>query len=117
MKRRTFIKSTAAVAAASALAPSILKGKKLFDAIPNEQLSSFEDDNIVIIIEMFGGNDGLNTIIPIYNDEYYNLLNHKVFTLNEVFTLMKNNLYATFMKKEDKDRHWEKISKIMNKYE
>ena len=73
MKRRTFVKSTTAVAAASALAPSILKGKKLFDVIPNEQLSSFEDDNIVIIIEMFGGNDGLNTIIPIYNDEYYNL--------------------------------------------
>ncbi len=73
MKRRTFVKSTAAVAAASALAPSILKGKKLFDVIPNEQLTSFEDDNIVIIIEMFGGNDGLDTIIPVYNDEYYRL--------------------------------------------
>ena len=73
MKRRTFVKTTAAVAAASTIAPAILKGKRLFDIIPNEQISSFEDDNIVIIIEMFGGNDGLNTIIPVEDPEYYNL--------------------------------------------
>jgi uncharacterized protein (DUF1501 family) len=73
MKRRTFVKNTAAVTAAATLAPSILKGKKIFDIVPNEQLTSFDNDNIVIILEMFGGNDGLNTIIPAYDDEYYNL--------------------------------------------
>lgn len=73
MKRRTFIKDTAVVAAATSLAPAILKGKKLFDIIPNNAIPSFEDDNIFIIMEMFGGNDGLNTIIPAYDDEYYKL--------------------------------------------
>jgi len=73
MKRRTFVKNTAAIAAATTVAPYILKGKDIFEVMPNQLLSSFDDDNIVIIIEMFGGNDGLNTIIPAYDDEYYNI--------------------------------------------
>ena len=52
MKRRTFIKDTAVVAAATSLAPAILKGKKLFDIIPNNAIPSFEDDSIFIIMEM-----------------------------------------------------------------
>lgn len=71
MKRRTFIKNTAAVSVASALAPTYLKAKKVFDVKPLETYSSFDDDKILIIIEMFGGNDGLNTIIPAYDDNYY----------------------------------------------
>lgn len=50
------------------------------------------------------------------NDEYYNLLIHNVFSLDEVFTLIKNNLYATFMTDKEKDKHWKKISKIIKKY-
>ncbi len=50
------------------------------------------------------------------NDEYYNLLTHNIFTLEEVFILIKNNLYATFMDKKTKDKHWKKIQKIMKRY-
>lgn len=51
------------------------------------------------------------------NDEYYNLLVNEVFTLNEIFLLIKNNLYATFLPVEEKDRHWKKISRIIAKYQ
>jgi uncharacterized protein (DUF1501 family) len=30
-----------------------------------------ENDNILVVIQMFGGNDGLNTIIPADDDRYY----------------------------------------------
>jgi uncharacterized protein (DUF1501 family) len=30
-----------------------------------------ENDNILVIVQLFGGNDGLNTIIPIEMDSYY----------------------------------------------
>ncbi len=50
------------------------------------------------------------------NDEYYNLLTHNIFTLGEVFSLIKNNLYATFMDQKAKDKHWKKIQKIMKRY-
>lgn len=50
------------------------------------------------------------------NDEYYNLLTHKIFSMEEIFGLIKNNLYATFMDKKSKDKHWKKIEKIIKKY-
>lgn len=73
MKRRTFLHTAAATVAATAIAPSILKAKKVLKFVPNAKIQGLEGDNITIIIEMFGGNDGLNTIVPAYNDLYYTL--------------------------------------------
>lgn len=72
MKRRTFLNTTAAAAAGSIVAPYITKGR-LLKIIPNDKLQSFDDDSIMVIIELFGGNDGLNTIVPAYNDTYYKI--------------------------------------------
>lgn len=73
MKRRQFVKNTAAIAAGSVLAPYIMTGKQKLKLIPNDRIQSFEDDSIMIIVELFGGNDGLNTVVPAYNDYYYTL--------------------------------------------
>lgn len=73
MKRRNFIKTTAATSAGIMLAPKLLKAKKEFDLVPNEKLLSGSDDNVIIFIELFGGNDGLNTIIPADDSEYFKL--------------------------------------------
>ena len=73
MKRRQFIKSTAVATAGAAVAPAFLKGKPIFSTVPNDRILNNENDNIMIILELFGGNDGLNTIVPVYNDTYYNL--------------------------------------------
>jgi uncharacterized protein (DUF1501 family) len=71
MKRRTFITTTTAAAVGAQLIGSIpLKGFSPMELMPTLQ---DEGDNILIVIQMFGGNDGLNTIIPVENDRYYTL--------------------------------------------
>jgi len=70
MKRRSFVKN---VSLASVAAPIAMKGlnfqaisKKLFEP------SKMAEDRVLVIIRMNGGNDGLNTVIPI--DQYDNLV-------------------------------------------
>lgn len=73
MKRRTFLKTAAATAAAT---PIVLGGLPLRAQSPLAmlaQLPAEENDRILLIVQLFGGNDGLNTVIPALDDEYYRL--------------------------------------------
>ena len=49
-------------------------------------------------------------------DEYINLLENDIFSLTEIFDLIKKNLYATFLTKPEKDALWGKMEKVINKY-
>jgi len=62
MERRDFIKRTS-LASAALWMPNFLK--------PLERFVADEYRNLVVI-QLSGGNDGLNTIIPFENDIYYN---------------------------------------------
>ena len=64
MKRRDFLRNSA-LASGVFLIPSFLKP---LEAIAGGQLSSYKN---LVIIQLSGGNDGLNTIIPYGNDIYY----------------------------------------------
>ncbi|WP_271765202.1 DUF1501 domain-containing protein [Aquimarina algiphila] len=66
MKRRDFLKQSV-FASGMTLIPSFLKGMEFLSP---QQLSGYKN---VIIIQLSGGNDGLNSIIPISNDIYHNL--------------------------------------------
>lgn len=66
MDRRNFLKQSV-FASGTALVPAFLKGMEF---LTPDQLSSYKN---VIIIQLSGGNDGLNTIIPISNDLYHSL--------------------------------------------
>lgn len=63
MKRRSFIKRTALTSAAF-LIPEFLR--------PLQRYFPSDYRNLVVI-QLSGGNDGLNTVIPFENDLYYNL--------------------------------------------
>lgn len=63
MDKRDFLK-TSVFASGMVLVPSFLKGMEFLSP---EQLSGYKN---VIIIQLSGGNDGLNTIIP-YRDDLY----------------------------------------------
>ncbi len=64
MERRQFLKQSV-FASGMALVPSFLKGMEFLSP---DQLSGYRN---VIIIQLSGGNDGLNSIIPITNDIYH----------------------------------------------
>ena len=63
MKRRDFIKNTS-LASSLFFVPSFVKA---FD----EALSAKYGHKRLVIIQLAGGNDGLNTVVPFRNDLYY----------------------------------------------
>lgn len=63
MKRREFLKNSA-LASSLSLAPSFVKA---FEKVAIDQLGFKK----LVIIQLSGGNDGLNTVVPFRNDLYY----------------------------------------------
>lgn len=63
IKRRQFIQA-GSLATASFLVPKFLKAFEGNTAVP-------PGNKVVVILQLSGGNDGLNTVIPIRNDIYY----------------------------------------------
>ena len=59
MKRREFIYTTAFGGTIGMAAPNLYAG------------SSPDAEPIMVVIQLAGGNDGLNTVVPINNDHYY----------------------------------------------
>ncbi|MEH0156705.1 DUF1501 domain-containing protein [Limibacter armeniacum] len=75
MKRRNFIKNLSSLAGA---APFVLNGLPMQAFAANSELqraaANSTNDRVIVLIQLHGGNDGLNTIIPINQySEYYNL--------------------------------------------
>ena len=64
MKRRHFLKASA-LASSSALVPDFLQ------SFGFGQLHNSRSGNILVVVQLSGGNDGLNTIVPFENDLYY----------------------------------------------
>lgn len=62
-KRREFIQ-TGSLATASFFVPKFLKAFETGKAVP-------PGNKVVVILQLSGGNDGLNTVIPVRNDIYY----------------------------------------------
>ena len=65
IKRRTFIQ-TGSLAAASMMVPQFLKAFENKAMVP-------QGNKVMVVLQLSGGNDGLNTVIPVSNDMYYKL--------------------------------------------
>ena len=63
IKRRAFIQ-TGSLATASLFVPRFLKAFEGGTAVP-------PGNKVVVVLQLSGGNDGLNTVIPVTNDIYY----------------------------------------------
>lgn len=63
MKRRAFLTNTGLAVLGSMTFPNFLKGIKLGDEL--------DDRRALVVIQLGGGNDGLNMIVPFANDIYY----------------------------------------------
>ncbi len=67
MKRREFIRNTSLGAVGTFFIPEFLRGMDLVGIAGQTEFKK------LIVIQLSGGNDGLNTIVPFENDLYYNL--------------------------------------------
>ena len=89
MNKREFLK-TSVFASGAMLIPSFLKGMEF---LTPEQLSGFKN---VVIIQLSGGNDGLNTIVPYRDDLYYKnrpaigLKNQEILRLSDSLAVNSN---------------------------
>ena len=104
MKRRDFIK-TSALASGVFLISAFLKP---LEGIAHEQISGYKN---LVIIQLSGGNDGLNTIVPFGNDIYYQKRTSIAINQSEVIKLndmqgLNPNLSAL---KEIYDQGWMSI--------
>lgn len=67
--RRDFLKGS--LLASAGISLPILGGTSLTNSAWGGALDAY-DDRILVILELAGGNDGLNTVVPYGNDAYYN---------------------------------------------
>ena len=63
IKRKEFIQ-LGSLATASFMMPKFLKSLETLDSVP-------PGNKVMVILQLSGGNDGLNTVIPVRNDIYY----------------------------------------------
>ncbi len=88
MKRRDFLRSSVP----AVVLPTVINGfsVKAFGAeSPLAQLlnGSTPNDHVLVIVQLSGGNDGLNTVIPYGNDIYYQQRKTIAITKPDIITL------------------------------
>src|SRR5437899_500572 len=97
--RREFLRSTVLTSALTWTVPTFLANT--FSALQAEaadqaQPATGRDGNILVVLQMAGGNDGLNTVVPYGNDYYHrarpriHLSEKQVLKLNDELGLHAN---------------------------
>jgi uncharacterized protein (DUF1501 family) len=73
MKRRDFFSRAIAASAGVASVPLLFGGIPVhagsYRSVGSGQLA--ENDNVLVVVQLFGGNDGLNTFVPYTDQKYY----------------------------------------------
>lgn len=68
--RRDFLRSAALASLAVAM-PTFLTDTVAAALATGSGIPGFKDDRILVVFQLGGGNDGLNTVVPFANDAYY----------------------------------------------
>lgn len=74
MKRRSFLQKVAATGIVLPMAlgfPKVRAFAKAPEGSPFARITSANKDHITVILRLAGGNDGLNTVVPYTNQDYY----------------------------------------------
>ena len=76
MNRRNFLQNSALTTVGSLLIPDFLKAYRVtYDRVAYDERNQLglgpTTDNVLVVVQLSGGNDGLNTVVPFRNDIYY----------------------------------------------
>ena len=72
--RRAFLERGMMLASASVVAPGFVQSTAFGLPSPSAMLASLAgvpEDRVLVVVQLSGGNDGLNTVVPYGMDEYY----------------------------------------------
>ena len=83
MKRRNFLKNSLAIGLGSTLIPRWIHPL----LAQSETLRAQAQNRVLVILNLGGGNDGLNTIVPFEEDAYYNLRPNIAIPQNELLPI------------------------------
>ena len=92
MERKKFIRNSLAL-----LTPTMISGNPIHilqdhPLLNTELLGSSSTDKVLVIIQLSGGNDGLNTVVPISNyNNYYNARTNIALPEKKILKLTGNN--------------------------
>tara|TARA_R110002073_G_scaffold118918_5_gene259129 strand:- start:40881 stop:42230 length:1350 start_codon:yes stop_codon:yes gene_type:complete len=91
--RRAFLQSSAVLASAAITVPAFIQSSAF--ALPEAELglssiAGVNEDNILVIIQLSGGNDGLNTVVPYRDDAYHRARPNIALNTDALHILSKN---------------------------
>lgn len=69
--RREFLQATSLLAVGAAMPGFLARSVAAATQSPHMPIPGFKDDRILVVIQLGGGNDGLNTVVPYADDAYY----------------------------------------------
>jgi uncharacterized protein (DUF1501 family) len=87
ISRRDFVKGGVALVSIGTTAQSLLKGSIAFAAQHPEDVATPNNGKILVLVQLAGGNDGLNTIIPIGDSTYHSVRKEIGFTDDKILPL------------------------------
>ena len=89
MKRRDFIKSSLALSILGTQIPLMALGKT--QQTIRRRSGTWDSDRILVLIKMDGGNDGLNSVIPVYDSLYHQARPTLAFDENEALMVTEDS--------------------------
>ena len=87
VSRRQFLKSSMLVAPSFAFMPAIFKRAVAAATTETFNSSPASPSGTLVIVQMAGGNDGLNTVVPYNDDRYYDLRGNIALAQKDVLPL------------------------------
>ena len=87
VSRRQFLKSSMLVAPSFAFMPTIFKRAVAAATTETFNSSPASPSGTLVIVQMAGGNDGLNTVVPYNDDRYYDLRGNIALAQKDVLPL------------------------------
>ncbi|MGI8907059.1 MAG: DUF1501 domain-containing protein [Candidatus Sumerlaeaceae bacterium] len=69
--RREFIRASSIFAVGAAMPAFLARAAAAANAELGGPIPGFKDDRVLVVVQLGGGNDGLNTLVPFTDDAYY----------------------------------------------
>ena len=89
MKRRDFIKTSMLLSILGARLPLMALGKSKQNI--RRKTGTWDSDRILVLIKMDGGNDGLNSVIPVYDNLYHQKRPTLAFNANQALMVNEDS--------------------------